>query len=325
MLGSSKIAVAPLAFGGNVFGWTIDEVQSFTLLDFFAAAGCNLVDTADSYANWAPGNSGGESETIIGNWMKSRGNRNRVVVATKLGSDLGHDKKGLSAKYMVEAVEASLKRLQTDYIDLYQSHFDDPATPVEETMVAYDRLVRQGKVRSIGASNFSPGRLQQSIDYSKAGNLVPYHTLQPEYNLYDRQKFETEYEAIAIKEGLSVLPYFALASGFLTGKYRSAADAGRSTRGGGIVSRYMNSRGNRILEALSVVAARHRTSMAAVSLAWLMARPMITAPIASATTIEQLDQLLSAVSLQLDSDSINQLNEASAYESFDASFRKQVP
>ena len=313
MLGSSKITVAPLAFGGNVFGWTIDEARSFEMLDSFAAAGCNLVDTADSYANWAPGNKGGESETIIGNWMKSRRNRNRVVVATKLGSDLGHDKKGLSASYMVEAAEASLKRLQTEYIDLYQAHFDDPATPVEETMEAFDRLVRQGKVRAIGASNFSPGRLQQAIAYSKSGNLVPYHTLQPEYNLYDRQQFETEYAAIVWKEGLGVLPYFSLASGFLTGKYRSAADAGRSTRGGGIVSRYLNSRGFRILEALSAVAARHHTSMAAVSLAWLMARPAITAPIASATTVEQLQQLLAAVSLELDADSENQLNQASAY------------
>lgn len=313
-LGKTSIAVAPLAFGGNVFGWTIDAHTSFQLLDAFVAAGCNLIDTADSYSRWVPGNQGGESETIIGNWMKRRGNRSRVVIATKLGSDLGGGKKGLSVKYMMQAVEASLQRLQTDYIDLYQSHFDDPDTPVEETMEGFAQLIKQGKIRAAGASNLSAQRLQQSLDYCKKSGLPGYETLQPEYNLYDRERYEKEYEPIVLQEGLSVLNYFALASGFLTGKYRSAADAVKSTRGGGIISKYLNPRGERILQALDAVAARHRCSPATVALAWLLARPGIAAPIASATSTKQLQELVAAATLQLDESSIRELDRASAFE-----------
>lgn len=312
LLGKTPIRVAPLAFGGNVFGWTIDESRSFQVLDAFVASGCNLVDTADSYSRWAPGNQGGESETIIGNWMKRRGNRSRVVIATKLGSDLGDGKKGLSAKYMMQAVEASLKRLQTDYIDLYQSHFDDPETAVEETMEAFARLIEQGKIRVAGASNLSPQRLQQSLAYCKHAGIPTYATLQPEYNLYDRQQYEKEYEPIVLKEGLGVLNYFALASGFLTGKYRSAPDASKSTRGNGIVSKYLNARGLRILQALDRVGARHHCSPVTVALAWLIARPGITAPIASATAVEQLQELVAATTLRLDAGSIQELDAASA-------------
>src|SRR5687767_12905714 len=246
ILGKTGFRVAPWAFGGNVFGWTINEAASFQLLDAFMAAGCNLIDTADSYSRWVPGNQGGESETIIGNWMKRRGNRSQVVIATKLGSDLGDGKKGLSRRYMLRAVEASLKRLQTDYIDLYQSHFDDPETPVEETMEAFAELVKQGKIRAAGASNLSAQRLRQSLEFCRKSGLPGYETLQPEYNLYERKLYEADYEPIVLEEGLSVLNYFALASGFLTGKYRSGADAGKSTRGGGIIAKYINPRGMRI-------------------------------------------------------------------------------
>jgi aryl-alcohol dehydrogenase-like predicted oxidoreductase len=259
-----------------------------------------------------PGNQGGESETIIGNWMKRRGNRSRVVIATKLGSDLGDGKKGLSAKYMMQAVEASLKRLKTDYIDLYQSHFDDLDTPVEETMEAFARLIKEGKIRAAGASNLGAQRLRQSLDYCKKAGLPGYQTLQPEYNLYERQQYEKEYEPIVLQEGLSVLNYFALASGFLSGKYRSPADAVKSTRGNGIVSKYINPRGLRILQALDAVAERCRCSPATVALAWLMARPGIAAPIASATTTQQLQELVAAAALRLDGASIELLNAASA-------------
>jgi aryl-alcohol dehydrogenase-like predicted oxidoreductase len=312
-LGNSGLEVAPLAFGGNVFGWTIDEKTSFTLLDAFVDAGFNLIDTADVYSHWAPGNAGGESETIIGKWLKQSGKRAEVVIATKVGGAFPGGKKDLSKAYILKAAEDSLRRLQTDVIDLYQSHWDDDSTPVGETMEAFAQLIREGKVRAIGASNLSPERLQQSINYSKQHGLPQYQTLQPEYNLYNRQQFETQYEPICKAENLGVLNYFALASGFLTGKYRTPADAAKSKRGDGIVKTYLNDRGLRILAALDAVAARHHTSVATVSLAWLIAQPSITAPIASATDTTQLQDLAKAVALKLSASDVEELNKASAY------------
>ena len=305
--------MAPLAFGGNVFGWTIDEQTSFTLLDAFADAGFHLIDTADSYSRWVQGNSGGESETIIGKWLKQSGRRNTMIIATKVGSEMGQGKPDLSHKWIIEEVEASLRRLQTDYIDLYQSHFDDVPTPVSETLEAFSQLVQQGKVRAIGASNFSPERLNESLRFSQERNLPKYQTLQPHYNLYDREKYERQYAPICAAEGLGVLPYFALASGFLTGKYRSAEDAAKSARGGGIVKNYLNERGFRILNAVDEVAETYQARPAAVSLAWLMAQPGITAPIASATSLQQLQELAQAAHLQLNASALRLLNAASAY------------
>ena len=313
-LGNSGLKVMPWAFGGNVFGWTADEKTSFQLLDAFVDAGFDLIDTADVYANWAPGNKGGESETIIGKWMKQKGNRGKVIIATKVGGAMQPGgKKDLSAKYMRQAVEDSLQRLQTDYIDLYQSHWDDLDTPVSETIETFAQLVKEGKVRAIGASNLSPERLQESIQYSKEKNLPSYQTLQPEYNLYNREKFESQYEPICVKEGLGVLNYYALASGFLSGKYRTEEDVSKSARGGGVVKNYLNERGLRILKALDEVAAQYNTTPASIALAWLVARPSITAPIASATSVEQVKELAKAFQLKLDDEAIEKLNEASAY------------
>jgi len=309
-LGKSGLDVAPLAFGGNVFGWTIDETRSFSLLDAFVDAGFNLIDTANSYSRWVPGHKGGESETIIGNWLKQSGKREQIVLATKVGSDMGLGRPCLTRDHIFEQVDASLQRLQTDYIDLYQSHFDDVTTPVGETMEAFAQLVQQGKVRVIGASNLSKERLQESLDYSRQHNLPRYETLQPEYNLYNREKYEQTYAPICEKEGLSVISYFALASGFLTGKYRSEADLGKSARGGGMKA-YLNERGYKILDALDAVAGRYNTRPATVALAWVMAQPHIAAPIASATTTQQLHELVEAANLQLDEAAITQLTEAS--------------
>ncbi len=311
-LGNSGLEVAPLAFGGNVFGWTADEATSFKLLDAFVDAGFNLVDTADVYSNWAPGNKGGESETIIGRWLKDRGNRDKVIIATKVGGDMGQGKKDLSASYIKRAVEDSLKRLQTDYIDLYQSHYDDPETPVEETLEAFGQLIKEGKVRAIGASNFSPGRLQEALKASSQNGLPCYESFQPEYNLYNREDYEKNFEPIVLEHGLGVINYYALASGFLTGKYKSEADLSKSPRGQGI-KKYFNERGTRILKALDEVADQYKTTPASVSLAWLMARPSITAPIASATKLEQLDDLVKAANLKLDNAAIEKLTQASAY------------
>ena len=291
-LGNSGIKVAPLAFGGNVFGWTIDEPTSFKLLDAFVDAGFNLIDTADSYSRWKEGNHGGESETIIGNWMKQRGNRDKVIIATKVGSDMGEGK-SLKKNYIFKAVEDSLKRLQTDHIDLYQSHFDDLSTPVEETMDAYAELVKQGKVKAIGASNLSIERLKQSVEYSESKGLPRYETLQPLYNLYDREGFEKELQPFSLQNNIGVINYYSLASGFLTGKYRSENDLSKSARGGG-VKKYLNDRGFKILQALDEVAKRYNTKPATISLAWLMAQPTIAAPIASATNTEQLNDLIAA-------------------------------
>jgi aryl-alcohol dehydrogenase-like predicted oxidoreductase len=310
-LGTTGLEVSPLAFGGNVFGWTVDETQSFRLLDAWADAGFNFIDTADSYSIWVEGNKGGESETIIGNWMMQRGNRDSVIIATKLGSDLGAGKKGTSKKYMLQAVEASLKRLQTDYIDLYQSHWPDTETPYEETLEGYATLLQQGKIRAFGCSNFSAEQLQSSIDAGKTHNLPQYQTLQPLYNLYDRAVFEKELQQICLDHDIGVINYYALASGFLSGKYRTENDLAKSARGGG-AKKYLNERGIRILNALDQVALRYNTSNSSVAIAWLLTRPAVTAPIASATSIAQLQGLVEAVRLSLDSAALQLLDEVSA-------------
>ncbi|HEY0176058.1 MAG TPA: aldo/keto reductase, partial [Pedobacter sp.] len=272
----------------------------------------NCIDTADVYSRWVEGNSGGESEKIIGNWMKARNNRNKVILATKVGNDMGNGKKGLSKKYILEAVDASLKRLQTDYIDLYQSHSDDPETPVEETLEAYDQLIRAGKVRWIGASNFSAERLKESLETSQRLSLPKYQSFQPEYNLYKREGFETQFEQICLDNHIGVINYYALASGFLTGKYRSEADLDKSPRGGG-VKNYMDERGFRILKALDEVSEQYNSSPASVAIAWLIARSSVTAPIASVTSLSQLEDLTKAASLKLDVEDISILDEASAW------------
>jgi len=310
-LGKSGLEVAPFALGGNVFGWTADEATSFKILDAFVGHGFNLIDTADTYSRWVPGNHGGESETIIGKWLKQRGARDKVVIATKVGMEMGPDKKGLSKAYIQREVEDSLKRLQTDYIDLYQSHTDDAATPPEETLEIYAQLVKQGKVRVIGASNFSAERLAQSLQVSESHRYPRYESLQPHYNLYERSEYESKLEPLCREKGIGVISYFSLARGFLTGKYRADADLSKSPRGGGVKT-YLNERGMRILDALDKVTKQFRSTPARVSLAWLIARPSVTAPIASATSVEQLDDLAGAASLELDSASIGLLNQASA-------------
>jgi len=311
-LGNTDLKVAPLTFGGNVFGWTIDESTSFNILDGFTSAGFNLIDTADVYSRWAPENKGGESETIIGNWMKERKNRKDVVIATKVGADMGLGDKRLSKKYILEEVEASLSRLQTDYIDLYQTHFDDADTPVEETLQTYQQLIKEGKVRWIGASNLSPQRLQESLKISKEKDLPMYQTFQPQYNLLEREGFEKEMEAICLEHKLGVINYFSLASGFLTGKYRNEDDLAKSTRGGG-VKKYLNDKGFKILAALDKISSVLDSTPASVALAWLIARPSITAPIASATNLGQLKSLIDAADLDLSIEAIGMLDEASAW------------
>ena len=310
-LGDSGLEVMPLAFGGNVFGWTINESTSFRLLDEFVAAGFDLIDTADIYSTWVPGNQGGESETIIGKWMKQKANRRDVIIATKVGLDMTPDKKGLSKAYILRAVEDSLRRLQTDYIDLYQAHQDDPETPLEETLSAFAALIKQGKVRAIGASNYTAERLAGSLQISEQLGVSRYESLQPQYNLYDRADYEATLEPLCLEKRLGVIPYYALASGFLTGKYRSEADLSKSPRGEGI-KKYLNDRGFRILKALDRVAEQHDSTPARVALAWLMARPSITAPIASATSLDQLADLIEATKLELDHAAVELLNEASA-------------
>jgi aryl-alcohol dehydrogenase-like predicted oxidoreductase len=310
-LGNSGLEVAPLAFGGNVFGWTVGEADAFQLLDAFVSSGFNLIDTADIYPRWVPGNEGGESEEIIGNWLKRSGKRHEVVIATKLGLEMGPDKKGLSKDYIMRAAGDSLRRLQTDYIDLYQSHEDDPQTPLEETLEAYSELIKQGKVRAIGASNYSAERLAKALSVSKGLGLPRYESLQPLYNLYDRAVYEDELEPLCEREGLGVIPYYSLGAGFLTGKYRSKDDLSNSQRAG-TVEKYLNERGFRILDALDQVAAQYNSTPARVSLAWLIARPSITAPIASATDLDQLNDLIEATKLELDPESIEFLNQASA-------------
>lgn len=311
-LGRSGIDIAPLVFGGNVFGWTIDEATSFQILDAFVARGFNCIDTADVYSVWVPGHVGGESETILGKWLKSRGNRDKVVIATKVGWEMSKEKKGLKKAYMLQAVEDSLRRLQTDYIDLYQSHKDDPDTPVEETLEAHAQLIASGKVRAIGASNFGAQRLKASLEASAAHAWPRYETLQPQYNLMERADYERDLEAQCVREGLGVIPYFSLAAGFLTGKYRSEADLGKSPRGPAFAKKYLDARGMRVLGALDAVAARHGSTPAAVALAWLLARPSITAPIVSATSLSQLESICGAVQLKLQNSDIEGLDAASA-------------
>lgn len=311
-VGRSDISISPLVLGGNVFGWTADRERSFEILDRFVDAGFETVDTADVYSGWVEGNRGGESETILGEWMRSRGNRDRIIMITKLGGEMdGH--KGLSAVNVQRAAEASLKRLQTDYIDIYFSHFPDSATPHEETLAAYQKLIDAGKVRIIGASNFDADQLRQALDASAANALPRYEIIQPRYNLYDRENFEGGLRDIAIAEGLGVITYSSLASGFLTGKYRSEADLSQSQRGGG-VKRYLNERGTRILDALDEVARRHNAAPADVALAWVIVSRGVTAPIASARTVEQLDTLVRAPTLAnaLSQDDIELLNQAGA-------------
>jgi aryl-alcohol dehydrogenase-like predicted oxidoreductase len=310
-LGNSGIEVAPLGFGGNVLGWTADEPTSFKLLDAFVSAGFNLVDTADTYSGWVPGHQGGESETIIGKWLARAGNRKNVIIATKVGMKMPSGKEGLSKSHILASADESLKRLQTDYIDLYQSHIDDQKTPLDETLEAHAELIKSGKVRVIGASNYTAERLTEALDVSKRRGLPPYTCLQPQYNLYTRADFESKLQPLCVEQGIGVIPYFSLAAGFLTGKYRSEADLTKSGRGQG-VKKYLNERGFRILAALDQIAKETNSSPAKVALAWLMARPGITAPLASATSPEQLNDLIGATELHLDSAAIAVLDHASA-------------
>lgn len=310
-LGRSGIDIAPLMFGGNVLGWTADEATSFTLLDAFMAAGFNAIDTADVYSTWVPGHTGGESETLIGNWLRRRGRRDDVVIATKCGMDMGNGRKGLSSRWIRTAVEDSLRRLQTDYIDLYQAHQDDPETPLEETLGTFAELVREGKVRAIGASNYSGERLAEALAISRRLGLPRFESLQPHYNLYERADFERDLRPVCQREGLAVITYYSLASGFLTGKYRSGADLKKSPRGRRAQT-FMNERGFRILEALDQVAAAKGATPAQVALAWLIAQPTVAAPIASATSLPQLDEIMKAASLSLDAESLALLDRQSA-------------
>jgi aryl-alcohol dehydrogenase-like predicted oxidoreductase len=311
-LGRSPLQIAPLAFGGNVFGWSADEAASFALLDAFVDAGFNLVDTADVYSRWAPGHTGGESETVIGKWLKKTRRRDDVVIATKVGMDMGGDHKGLGKKHIVESIDASLKRLQTDHVDLYQSHTDDAETAFEETLETYARLIEVGKVRVIGASNHTADRLAAALDVAERDGLPRYESLQPNYNLVARGGFEKELEPLCVAREVGVINYYGLASGFLSGKYRSEADLGKSQARGQGVKKYLNPQGLRVLDALDDIAKRHRTKPASVAIAWLIARPSITAPIASATSVAQLQDLIAAATLELDRAAIEQLDEASA-------------
>ena len=309
-LGQSTLHVTPIAFGGNVFGWTADEKTSFALLDHFVASGFNFIDSADVYSRWHPGNKGGESEVIIGNWLNARGGRDKVIIATKLGIEMAPGKKGLSRKYMMQAVEDSLQRLQTDYIDLYQSHRDDPETPIEETLSAYADLIAAGKIREIGASNFSAERLAESLKMGTEKGLPRYQSLQPHYSLVERQEFEGPLEDLCLREKIGTIGYYSLASGFLTGKYRSAADTQGKARGSR-VEKYLNGYGFGVIAALDDVAKRYNAKPVQIALAWLIARPSVTAPIASATNLEQLAELLKAAEIELDAAAIAQIDVAS--------------
>ncbi len=310
-LGRTGLEIAPLVFGGNVFGWTIDQAASFKLLDAFVGSGFNAVDTADVYSKWVPEHQGGESEIIIGEWMKRSANRSKVIIATKVGMDMGTGNKGLSRAHILRSAEDSLRRLQTDYIDLYQSHVDDLETPFEETLGAYAVLIKQGKVRAIGASNHKAERLAAALETSRKSGLPAYQTLQPNYNLIDRAEYENNLEPLCVKEGLGVINYFPLAGGFLSGKYRSEADTAGKARARN-VTKHLNERGFKILEALDQIAKKLKATPARISLAWLLARPGITAPIASATNLDQWKDLVSSVDLRLDRESIEFLNQASA-------------
>jgi len=312
-LGNTDLQTAPIVFGGNVFGWTLNEKESFRILDEFVDAGFNTIDTANVYSRWVPGNEGGESETIIGKWMKERGNRDKMTVITKVGSDMGQGHRDLSEKHILKAVEDSLRRLRTDAIDLYLSHWDDENTPVEETLGAYGKLIKAGKVRFIGASNLPPERLKESLNASMQNGLPRYEVFQPEYNLFDRQGFEEGVAPVCREEGLGVITYFSLAKGFLSGIYRSKDDLGKSVRGGGVEG-YLNERGFRILKALDELAAKHEVSQAAVALAWLIHQPDVTAPIASATKSSHLEAFTEAVQMKPEPEDMQLLEKASAYQ-----------
>jgi aryl-alcohol dehydrogenase-like predicted oxidoreductase len=312
-LGRSPLQVSPLCLGGNVFGWTADEHTSFAILDAWVAAGFNFVDTADVYSKWAPGHGGGESETVIGRWLKQGGGRReKVVIATKVGFEMGEGRAGLSAKWIRQAAEDSLRRLQVDCIDLYQAHVDDDKTPLDETLEAFAQLIKAGKVRAIGASNYSAARLAQALEASKRLGLPRYESLQPLYNLCDRAVFERELQPLCLKEEVGVINFYALAAGFLSGKYRKPEDAAQSARGANTVKKYLNERGLKILAALDEAAQRIGSTPARVAIAWVMARPAITAPIASATSLAQLDELVQASRLVLDGETMALLDRASA-------------
>lgn len=311
-LGRSGLKVSPLCFGGNVFGWTADEATSCSLLDAWVDAGFNFIDTADVYSRWAPGHQGGESEAVIGRWLAASGKRDRIVLATKVGMDMGEGRVGLRAARIRTAVEDSLRRLGTDHIDLYQAHKDDEDTPLEETLEAFARLIEEGKVRAIGASNYSAARLAQALETSERLGLPRYESLQPLYNLSDRAVFERELQPLCLARGIGVLNFYALAAGFLTGKYRSEADAGKSARGPTTVRKYLNPRGLRILGALDAAAAATGHTAGQVAVAWLLAQPGVTSPIASATSLDQLQQLVQAAHLRLDGDTLAALDAASA-------------
>jgi aryl-alcohol dehydrogenase-like predicted oxidoreductase len=307
-LEDTDIEIGPLIFGGNVFGWTVDEKEAFSLLDQFFEKGFNCIDTADSYSAWAPGNKGGESETIIGNWMKARRNRNQIVISTKVGDKISENKKRLSKKYILAAAEESLKRLQIGHIDLYQTHKDDPSTPIEETLQAYQQLMDEGKIGYIGVSNLSPERIEESLKISREKNLPGYQTLQPKYNLYDRE-FETKYADLVQRNNMSVITYSSLASGFLSGKYHSEKDFSKSARGKGM-EKYLNKKGNTLLKVLEEISETYNSSPAAISLAWLIKNPLVTAPIVSATNKKQLEEIMQAVELNLSHEDMEKLNAA---------------
>ncbi len=311
ILGKTDLNITPIVFGGNVFGWTVDEQKSFEILNQFVESGFNFIDTADVYSRWVPGNKGGESETIIGKWLKKHNKRHDIIIATKVGADMGQGK-SLKKDYIINEVEHSLSRLQTDYVDLYFSHYDDENTPVEETLSAYETLIKAGKVRWIGASNFSADRLKESLIYATQHSLPRYEVYQPGYNLYERENFEQEHEKICLDYGLGVVSYYSLASGFLTGKYRSENDLNKSQRGGGI-KKFLNKRGFKILTALDELAEKHHVEPASVALAWLIHHPSITAPIASVTDLSQLKSFTEAANLKLSTEDISLLDKASSY------------
>ena len=309
-LGGSSLHVPVLCLGGNVFGWTVNELESFRLLDAALDAGLTFIDTADVYSRWVSGHAGGESETVIGKWFARSGRRGQVVLATKLGMDMGDGKKGLSRQYITQAVEASLRRLQTDYIDLYQAHSDDAETPLEETLTAFDQLVKQGKVRAIGASNYNGARLREALEISRKNNLARYESLQPNYSLMERSAFESDLLPVVQQYGIGVIPYFSLAAGFLTGKYHSKQDAAGRARGP-MVEKYLNDSGFGVVRALDAVAKELNSTSARVALAWLIAKPGITAPIASATSLDQLKDLAEATRLRLPPAAMAKLNAVS--------------
>jgi len=310
-LGRSGLQIPPLTFGGNVFGWTVDEAGTYSLLDALVDAGLNFIDTADVYSRWVPGNQGGESETLIGKWLKRSGKRDRVLIATKVGMEMGPDAKGLAPAYIRRALEASLARLQTDYIDLYQSHQDDPDTPLTDTLAEYAKHIESGKVRAIGASNYTAVRLSEALIASERHSLPRYESIQPEYNLYRREPFESGLQSLVKTQQMGTINYFALASGFLSGKYRSPADADKSPRGRKIVETYLDDRGYRILKALDEVCEEAGCTPAQAALAWQIAQPGITSPIVSATSLAQLDELVKAASLTLTHDQLAKLSQAS--------------